>query len=149
MFPISLQRLFERALPVVMWMAVCGYLAISALTVLAAPVGKFDDAIPLLHGTLVQQGRIPNLDFYSFYPPLGLYLHAAAFDLFGRSVIAARLLADLFYLGVLLLVAWFFSSRYRFSNPLVPRRCCWLRQVSGGWSPCPCGRGWRCRSPRW
>ena len=35
-------------------------------------------------------------------------------------LIAARLLADLFYLGVLLLVVWFFSSRYRSSGPLIP-----------------------------
>ena len=120
MFAIVLQNLFQRALPVFLWMAVCGYAAITALSALAAPVDKFDDAIPLLHGTLVQQGRTPNLDFYSFYPPLSLYLNAAAFDLIGRSVIAARLLADLFYLGVLLLVVWFFSSRYRSSGPLIP-----------------------------
>ena len=57
MLAIVLQKPFQRALPVFLWIAVCGYAAIAALTALAAPVGNFDDAIPLLHGALVQQGR--------------------------------------------------------------------------------------------
>ena len=109
------------------------YAAITALSALAAPVGKFDDAIPLLHGMLVQQGRTPNLDFYSFYPPLGLYLNAAAFASSAGPCIAARLLADLFYLGVLLLVVWFFSSRYRSSEPLVPAAVLLIAASIGGW----------------
>ena len=95
------QSRFDRALPGVLWIVVWGYAAFTAVGALAAPVGKFDDAIPLLHGMLVQQGRTPNLDFYSFYPPLSLYLNAAAFSLMGRSIIAARLVADIFYVGVL------------------------------------------------
>ena len=50
MLAIVPQSLFERALPVFLWMAVCGYAAIAALSALAAPVDKFDDAIPLLQG---------------------------------------------------------------------------------------------------
>ena len=106
--------------PCAVWVAVSGRAAFTALSSLAAPVGKFDAAIPLLHGTLVQQGRTPNFDFYSFYPPLSLYMNAAAFSLLGRSAVAERLVADVFFIGVLLLTAWFFSSRYRTSGPLVP-----------------------------
>ena len=118
-----------------------GYAAIAALSALAAPVGKFDEAIPLLHGALVQQGRTPSLDFYSFYPPLGLYLNAAAFDFLGRSVLAARLLADLFYLGVLLLVVWFFSSRYRSSEPLIPAAVLLIAASIGGLLTMPVWEG--------
>src|SRR4030095_7858380 len=114
------QNRFERALPALCWIAVWGHAAFTALSSLAAPVGKFDAAIPLLHGALVQQGRTPNLDFYSFYPPLSLYLNAAAFSLLGQSVVAPRLVADVFFIGIVLLTAWFFSSRYRTSGPLVP-----------------------------
>ena len=42
------------------------------------------------------------------------------FSLIGRSVVAARLVADIFYVGVLLLTSWFFTSRYRTAGPLVP-----------------------------
>jgi len=114
------QSKFNKAINALFWISVWSYAAVTALSSLAAPVGKFDDAIPLVHGMLVQQGSTPNVDFYSFYPPLNLYLNAAAFSILGRSVVAARVMADLFYIGVLLLTVWFFSSRYRSGGPLVP-----------------------------
>ncbi len=132
---------FEKTLPKLLWMAVAGFAAIIALSTLAAPVGKFDDAIPLLHGMLVQQGRTPNLDFYSFYPPLSLYLHAAVFSLLGVSVVSARLLADMFFLGLLLVVVWFFSSRYRPSEPLVPAAVLLVAASIGGMVTMPVWQG--------
>ena len=40
---------------------------LNAVASLAELTEKFDGALPLVHGMLVQQGRTPNLDFYSFY----------------------------------------------------------------------------------
>ena len=73
------------------------YVAVAMTCALAAPLGKFDDALPLLHGMLIQRGDVPNVDFYSFYPPLNLYLNAAVFSLFGRTVIASRMLSNAFF----------------------------------------------------
>jgi hypothetical protein len=104
------------ALRALLW----GYLAVAAMASLAARVDEFDDSIPLLHGILVQQGRIPHLDFSYFYPPLGLYLNAVAFSLFGRTVFATRVVGILLYILVLLLTERFFQSRFPQSRPLVP-----------------------------
>ena len=60
------------------------------------------------------------MDFYSFYPPLNLYLNAAVFSLFGRTVIASRMLSNAFFLMVVLLVIWFYRARFRSWGPLVP-----------------------------
>ena len=114
------QPRIRNALSAVLYSLLWGYAAFAMSSSLAAPVGKFDDAIPLLHGMLVQQGHIPNLDFYSFYPPLNLYLNAAAFKLLGRTVIAARAVGDILYLIVLILVTWLFRSRFRSYGPVVP-----------------------------
>jgi hypothetical protein len=114
------QGRIRTALSAVLYFLVWSYAAVAISSSLATPVGKFDDAIPLLHGMLVQQGHTPNLDFYSFYPPLNLYLNAAAFKLLGRTVIAARAIADVLYVIVLTLVTWLFRSRFRLYGPLVP-----------------------------
>jgi hypothetical protein len=102
------------------YVVLCCYVAIAMACALAAPVGKFDDALPLLHGMLIQRGYVPNVDFYSFYPPLNLYLNAAAFSLFGRTVIASRMLGNAFFLMVVLLVIGFYRARFRSWGPLVP-----------------------------
>jgi hypothetical protein len=73
------QGRIRTALSAVLYFLVWSYAAVAISSSLATPVGKFDDAIPLLHGMLVQQGHTPNLDFYSFYPPLNLYLNAGEF----------------------------------------------------------------------
>jgi hypothetical protein len=93
------------------------YIVISSF---ALPVSQYDDAIPLIHGMLVQQGKIPNLDFYSFYPPLNLYLVAATFSLLGKSVVAARLIAALLYIAVLLLATRLFRTQFEPSGPFIP-----------------------------
>lgn len=95
------------------------YVACVVIACFAYKVGEFDDAISLVHGMLIQEGRTPNLDFYSFYPPLGHYVSAAAFGLFGRSVFAVRTIDVTLYLGVLYLVARFFSNRFPHSRLLV------------------------------
>ena len=102
------------------YVVLCGYIAIAMTCSLVAPVSKFDDAIPLVHGMLIQRGSVPNVDFYSPYPPLGLYLNAALFSLFGRTVIANRALGNAFFLMVVMLVIWLYRARFRSWGPLVP-----------------------------
>ena len=48
------------------YVVLCCYVAIAMTCALAAPVGKFDDALPLLHGMLIQRGYVPDVDFYWF-----------------------------------------------------------------------------------
>ena len=71
---------------------------------MAAEIEEFDDALPLVLGSLVQHGAIPTIDFRAFYPPVGPYVTAAAFSLFGRTVIATRILGGGIYLLVLFLL---------------------------------------------
>ena len=56
------------------YVVLCGYVAIAMTCALAAPVGKFDDALILLHGTLTQLGFRPQcgllLVLSSAEPPL-------------------------------------------------------------------------------
>ena len=104
------------ALRTLLW----GYVAVAVIASLAGPVAEFDDAIPLVHGLLVLQGRIPNLDFASFYPPLGLYLNAGMFSLLGRTVIASRVVGIVLYLLVVFLTYRFFRSRFLHSRSLAP-----------------------------
>jgi hypothetical protein len=100
--------------------AVWAYALLAVLSFLGSPVNEFDDAIPLVDATLVQQGRVPNLDFYSFYPPLGLYIHAAVFNIFGKSIISSRVIGTFFYLTVLFLTGRFLKRRFPEWGPLVP-----------------------------
>src|SRR4051812_37387485 len=106
----------STGLHILLW----GFVAAAVIASFAAPLPDFDEAIPLVHGMLVQQGRIPNLDFASFYPPLGLYLNAAAFNLLGRSVLATRAIAAILYVLVLLLTYRFLWLRFPRSRPIVP-----------------------------
>jgi hypothetical protein len=96
------------------------FAVVNAVSSLAARTDKFDDGLQLIHGVLVQQGRTPNLDFYSFYPPLGLYVDGALFSLLGRSIIAIRLLGAVLFFLILLLVARLFKRRFPFAHPILP-----------------------------
>lgn len=100
--------------------ALLAYAGVDVVTSFAGRVEKFDDAIPLVHGMLIQQGHTPNLDFYSFYPPLGLYVNAALFHLLGRTVLATRVFAAVLYILLLLVATRFFRFRFPYSRPLVP-----------------------------
>jgi hypothetical protein len=97
-----------------------GFTALTVLSMFGWPMGEFDDAITLVQGTLIQQGQTPNLDFYSFYPPLSLYLNAGIFSILGRSIIAVRIAPAVMY-GVFLLVAMrFYKRRFPNAGGLVP-----------------------------
>jgi hypothetical protein len=92
----------ESLASVVVGAVLFGYATLAVVCSLAAPTWEFDDAIPLLHGVLVQQGRVPNIDFSSFYPPLGPYVTAALFSLLGRTIVATRILGGAMYVLVIL-----------------------------------------------
>jgi hypothetical protein len=109
-------RLLVIGLHVLLW----AYVAAAVIASLAAPVSEFDEAIPLVHAALVQQGRTPNLDFASFYPPLSLYVNAMAFHLFGRTVLAPRLVGAVLYLLVIFGVYQLFKTRFPRSETLIP-----------------------------
>jgi hypothetical protein len=111
--PERLQEWLRRHMIVVVLQLLLWTFALSnVLTSFAMPVNDFDDSIPLVHGMLVQAGRTPNLDFYSFYPPLAFYVNASLFSLFGRTVLAVRLFADVLYLLVLFSVISFVRARF-------------------------------------
>lgn len=105
----SADKIVSVALAVLLW----GFAASAVLSSLAAPTWEFDDAIPLVHGVLVQQGRTPNIDFSSFYPPLGPYVTAALFTLIGRTVVATRMLGGVMFL----LLIWLVTRLLRFHFP--------------------------------
>lgn len=127
------QERFQNVfLPALFHLLVWSYAVFAAVCSLAVPVSEFDDAIPLVSGMLVQQGHTPNLDFYSFYPPLSSYVNAAAFHLFGKSVTTVRLMSAFLYSLVLLLATLFFRSQFRSAGPLVPAAVLVLAISIGG-----------------
>jgi hypothetical protein len=110
----------DPVIPIVFQLAAWSFAVVNAVSSLAARTDKFDDGLQLIHGVLVQQGRTPNLDFYSFYPPLSLYVDGALFSLLGRSIIAIRLLGAVLFFLILLLVARLFKGRLPSAQPILP-----------------------------
>ena len=102
----------SRTLQAVLWTAVCTYAALAILAIFGIPVAEFDESLPLVGGMLVHRGLTPLRDFYSVYPPLGLYVNAFAFGLLGRTVVATRIVSAILYLLVLILAARYFRLRF-------------------------------------
>jgi len=121
----------DRFLPVLFQVAIWCYVLIAVLSFFGSPVDLFDESIPLVHATLIQKGQVPNIDFYSFYPPLGSYLYAAVFSLVGKSIISARLIGVFLYIAVLCLAAAFFRVQFPRWFTLVPG-CVLLMALSIG-----------------
>jgi hypothetical protein len=128
---VAFAHSWKKLLLVLLRFSVWCYVLFIALSFFGSPVTQFDDAIPLVHGALVQQGRVPNLDFYSIYPPLGHYLHAAMFVLFGKGIVSSRLIGAVLYIAVLCLTGALFRARFSRWSPLVPV-CVLLVAVSIG-----------------
>lgn len=57
------------------------------------PVHVYDDGIPVVGAMRVLAGELPFRDFYTNYGPGQFYLTAAAFRLFGTSLLTERLLS--------------------------------------------------------
>jgi hypothetical protein len=93
------------------------YVLLVVVSSMAAPLEEFDDAIPLVLGVLVQQGATPTIDFRSFYPPLGPYVTAAGFNLFGRTVIATRVLGGGIYVLVMILLGRLLARHFQPYGP--------------------------------
>jgi hypothetical protein len=100
-------QVVQTILRFVLW----GYVFCAVMSFFAVPVDRFDDSIALVDALLVQQGRTPNLDFFSYYPPLGHYLNAAAFNLLGYTVLAVRVIGAALYFALLLSAGKLFRSR--------------------------------------
>src|SRR5689334_14706259 len=83
-------HLAERHLSLLYLVLLCGYAAWIIICSFGTPTDKFDDMIPLVHGLFVRHGHTPNIDFYSFYPPLNLYVDAFLFRLAGETVLIVR-----------------------------------------------------------
>ena len=108
----------ESVASVVLGAVLLGYAAFAVVSSLAAPTWEFDDAIPLLHGVLVQQGRTPNIDFSSFYPPLGPYVTAGLFTLLGRTIVATRIFGGAMYVLLILLATRLLRSHFPRFRPM-------------------------------
>jgi hypothetical protein len=93
------------------------YVLLVVVSSMPAQVEEFDDSLALVIGTLVQQGATPTIDFRSFYPPLGSYVTAAGFNLFGRTVIATRLFGGELYILVMILLGWALARRFQPYGP--------------------------------
>ena len=109
-------QLVHAILQTLLW----GYVFCAIMSSFAVPVNKFDDAIVLVDAMLVQQGRTPNLDFFSYYPPLGHYVNAAVFNLLGDTVLAVRAIGAALYVLVLLSAGKLFRSKSPQLQSLVP-----------------------------
>ncbi|MBV8843692.1 MAG: hypothetical protein JO307_12860 [Bryobacterales bacterium] len=84
------------------------------------PLGAFDDCIPLVSATLIDQGRRPVLDYYYIYPPFLDYFYAIVFRILGRTMIVPRIVYSVLYIAVSVLAARFVARRLLFVRPLEP-----------------------------
>jgi hypothetical protein len=108
--------LVQTILKILLW----GYVFCAVMSFFAVPVNKFDDAIVLVAAMLVEQRYTPSLDFFSYYPPLGHYSNAAAFNFLGDTVLAVRAIGAVLYVLVLLSAGKLFRSKSPQFQSLVP-----------------------------
>jgi len=85
-------------------------LAASALGLLSVPVNVYDDSLLLLGARLVAGGKIPYVDFYTHYGPLGYTILAFLVHLFGNPGLALRMGAILLLAGMAILWHVLFRS---------------------------------------
>lgn len=64
---------------------------------MAGPISTQDEGILLTYPDLILNGALPYRDFAALYTPGGLYLVAAAFALFGESVLVERAVGLLYW----------------------------------------------------
>lgn len=74
-------------------------------------VGVYDEGLVLTDAMRVMAGQVPHRDFYLIYGPLQSYLVAALFELFGPSVLVARLF-DVAIKSCLVLSAYLITATY-------------------------------------
>lgn len=96
------------------------YLTIEIVCAMAAPMGAFDDAIPLIGADLINHGRLPQVDFATVYPPLQQFVIALGFRLAGRTVLVNRFLSAALLIAVVVTADRFFRARAGVFRPLAP-----------------------------
>ncbi len=85
-------------------------LAASALGLLSVPVNDYDDSLLLLGARLVTGGKLPYIDFYTHYGPLGYTILGSLVHLFGNPGLALRMGANLLLAGMAILWHVLFRS---------------------------------------
>lgn len=58
---------------------------------LKIPINEYDEGIVLLNAARIMNGEVPYRDFWSPYPPGQFYSVAMIFNVFGKSILVARL----------------------------------------------------------
>ena len=122
-FRTRAQALYLRVLlghhkEVILPAIICAYTLVVVITSLASEAGYYDESITLVHGRMVAERHTPHVDFWSFYPPLTYYLNAAVFSIFGRTILAQRLLQAGFYALFLLLARRFLRRQFATVPPI-------------------------------
>lgn len=135
-FRARTRALYFRALAgspigMVLPIIICAYVVLVIITGLASEAGYYDESITLIQGRMVAEGYTPHVDFWSFYPPLTYYLNAAAFWVFGRTILAQRLLQAGFYALFLVLANRFLRTRFA-TVPLIAHGTTFLLAVAIG-----------------
>lgn len=98
------------------------YVAIQIVSALAVPLGGYDGSLPLVSADLINRGRLPQVDFSAFYPPLEQYCIAFMFRFAGRTVLAHRFLCAALFIVVVIAANRFFklhAVRFRSLAPLM------------------------------
>jgi hypothetical protein len=85
-------------------------LAASALGLLSVPVNVYDDSLLLLGARLVTVGKLPYIDFYTHYGPLGYTILALLVRLFGDPGLALRMGEILLLSGIAILLHVLFRT---------------------------------------
>jgi hypothetical protein len=108
------------------------YVAIQIIYAVVVPVSKFDDSMPLVYADLINHGRVPQVDFSDFYPPLEQYSTALLLRFFGRTVLVHRFLCAALFIVVVISANRFFKVHAARCRPLVPLMTM-LLAVGIGW----------------
>jgi len=89
---------------------------LSSIGILSIPVGEYDDSVLLLGARLVLAGRLPYVDFYANYGPLGYSILAALMREIPSPALALRV-GQIGLLGALAFLAHWVTARRDATNP--------------------------------
>jgi len=85
------------------------FAAVSALPLMRI-ASAMDEGIVLQGGIRILHGQVPYRDFFSFYTPLSYYVAAAAFRVFGETLVGARVVL-LIYSALMSLIVYLLARR--------------------------------------
>ena len=110
----------SRLLEIVGWVALSLAICAGILVCLAAPVGPYDEAIPLVSARFVEFGYVPGVDFKTFYPPFYYYALAQGFRLLAPSFLIPRILSSLIFVAIVAAAAQLFRAAFYPLRRLAP-----------------------------